>query len=142
MKSNGVWGEVKTGEGNQGPILCQTLGSAFGYWMCCGCLESPASHLMHLGLLLSWEIQRDDLAFGGVFAVTCAEKCPTDDVKSQGEMQAALGVFPAPELFFLTHVHHCLMQQRCKFLQLPCTLTAQSLQLSFLLCQNLIVMGD
>ena len=101
------------------------------------CISSQAS-----GLLLGWEAERDDLAFGGVFAVRCA-KCPTGDVKSQGEMQAALEAFPSPELLFLTHIRHCLTERWCKFLQLLCSLTSQSLQrASLLLCQSLIVMGD
>lgn len=63
------------------------------------CISSQVS-----SLLLDWEVQSDDFAFGGVFAVRCGEKCPTGDVKSQGEMQAALEAFPSPELLFLNIV--------------------------------------
>lgn len=62
------------------------------------------------GLLLGWEVEGDNLAFSGGFAVRSAEKCPTGDVKARGERQAALEAFPSPELLFLTHIPHCLME--------------------------------
>lgn len=106
------------GGGNQRPVLGQTLGTAFGCWLCCGCLDSPCISSQVSSLLLGWEVQSDDLAFGGVFAVRCAEKCPTGDVKSQGEMQAALEAFPSSELLFLNIVSIVLQSNRansCNF---------------------------
>lgn len=73
------------------------------------CVSSHAS-----GLLLGWRVGKDDLSFGGISSVGCAEMCPTGDVKGQGEMQPALGVFLSPELLFLTHGHHYFTEQRCK----------------------------
>lgn len=66
-------------------------------------------------LLLGRGAGRDDLSFGDISSLGYAEVCPKGDVKGRGEMQPALGVFPAPELLFLTHSHHYLTEQKCKF---------------------------
>lgn len=64
-------------------MLCQTLGTVLGCWLCCGGVGSPIFFLVS-GLLLGKEVERCDLAVSGVFAMRCAEKSPVADVKSLG----------------------------------------------------------
>lgn len=102
-------------------MLCQTLGTVLGCWLCCGGVGSPIFFLVS-GLLLGKEVERCDLAFSGVFAMRCAEKSPVADVKSLGEVQVALGAFHTPGLLTWTHIPQCLLEQWYRFLQLLCTL--------------------